>query len=71
AYYLRIIGVCYLRERREAAESTGGRPLKLAMALCSLSLIILFAWPRTLLHTAQNATQDTLPTPAQFAMEPK
>jgi NADH-quinone oxidoreductase subunit N len=56
AYYLRIVGTAYLGGEAEPAAPSGGSPVRWGLALCSIPLLFLFAWPATLNDQARAAT---------------
>jgi NADH-quinone oxidoreductase subunit N len=57
AYYLRVIGACYLREPREYMAKVPDRALRLGMALCMVFVIMVGIWPRELVRRASDATE--------------
>ncbi len=64
AYYLRIIGTCYLRSPRETTAVLPYRTLAFVVAMCATSSVALGLWPRDLFWLAGHATSDvrrTLP----------
>ncbi len=56
AYYLRIVAAAYMRGEVDESIPTGGRPVRWGLALCSIPMIVLFAWPGGLANQARNAT---------------
>jgi len=56
AYYLRIVAAAYMGNESQAQTAHGGRPVRFGLALCSIPLLILFAWPNGLNSHARNAT---------------
>jgi NADH-quinone oxidoreductase subunit N len=56
-YYLRIIGVVYLREPYGAFAPGGGRPAWAAALLCGALTLAIGLFPRPLLHLAQQAAE--------------
>ena len=56
AYYLRIAAAAYIRTEAEGLAPTGGAPLRWGVALCSIPMLVLFAWPSGLANQARNAT---------------
>ncbi len=56
AYYLRIVGSTYMGTAVEEVRSSGGVPVRLGLVLCSLAMLVLFAWPTGLLIQARQAT---------------
>ncbi len=56
AYYLRIAATAYMRKRTDEVLPTGGSPIRWGLALCSVLMLVLFAWPRGLANEARNAT---------------
>lgn len=71
AYYLRIIGTCYLRDPKEITTGVADRPLRLGLALCSAFVLLVGMWPRDVFRLAGQATSDLKPhVRAQWAGEP-
>jgi NADH-quinone oxidoreductase subunit N len=68
AYYLRIVAAAYLGTEIEKAVPTGGTPVRWGMALCSLPLLVIFAWPGGLTGQARSATVSLL-APAESMEE--
>jgi NADH-quinone oxidoreductase subunit N len=63
AYYLRIAAAAYVREQVGGAKAVGGAPVRWGMALCSIPLLIFFAWPGAITNQARSATvalQDSI-----------
>lgn len=56
AYYLRIVAAAYMGGEKEPAMPFGGRPVRWGLALCSIPLLILFAWPTGLAMQVRTAT---------------
>jgi hypothetical protein len=56
AYYLRIVAAAYMGGETETATPVGGRPVRWGLALCSIPLLILFAWPTGLTTQVRTAT---------------
>ena len=64
AYYLRIAAAVYLQGDKAGDRSEGtvsltrsaGQPVRWGLALCCLSMLILFVWPSGLARQAQRAT---------------
>jgi NADH-quinone oxidoreductase subunit N len=56
AYYLRIAAAAYIRTEAEGLAPTGGAPVRWGVALCSIPMLVLFAWPGGLANQARNAT---------------
>ena len=56
AYYLRIVAAAYMGGEAEPATPTGGRPVRWGLALCSIPLLVLFAWPTGLTEQVRTAT---------------
>lgn len=56
AYYLRIAATAYMRSEVDQAVPAGGAPVRWGLALCAISLLVLFAWPGRLVNQARNAT---------------
>ena len=57
AYYLRIAATIYIRPELEEVAPAGGGPVRWGLALCSIPMLVLFAWPSGLAIRAQHATQ--------------
>ncbi|MHC5109658.1 MAG: NADH-quinone oxidoreductase subunit N [Planctomycetota bacterium] len=62
AYYLRIVGAAYVREEISPVLRTAGSPVRIAIALCSLPMLLFFAWPGDLVREAGQATVVLQPT---------
>ena len=45
AYYLRIVATVYMDDELEPSRSYGGGAVRLAVGLCALPLLLIFAWP--------------------------
>jgi len=56
AYYLRIAAAAYIRTEEGKFASTGGAPVRWGLALCSIPMLVLFAWPAGLANQARDAT---------------
>ena len=56
AYYLRIVTAAYMGGEVSPATSIGGRPVRWGLALCSIPLLIVFAWPTGLTTQVRMAT---------------
>lgn len=56
AYYLRIAAAVYIRTEEGEFAPTGGVPLRWGFALCSIPMLVLFAWPAGLANQARDAT---------------
>lgn len=56
AYYLRMVSAAYMGEAPEAQVPVGGIPVRVGLALCSLPMLFLFAWPGSLVQEALRAT---------------
>jgi len=56
AYYLRIVGAVYIGDAGEGAAPAGGSALRWGIALCTIPLLIVFAWPAGLSSAARSAT---------------
>jgi len=56
AYYLRIAAAAYMSPG-EGVQSTpaGGTPVRVGLALCSIPMLVVFAWPGGLAGQARNA----------------
>ena len=72
AYYLRIVAAAYMGSEVESTTSIGGRPVRFGLALCSIPLLILFAWPNgltTQVRTATTVLHDSIrPSGARVAL---
>jgi NADH-quinone oxidoreductase subunit N len=71
AYYLRIVAACFLREPNDDLRREGGAMLKLGIAICSMTMLVLFIRPNQLTQSARSATtalQST--TSSAFAAAP-
>lgn len=56
AYYLRIVAAAYIKPEVEGVKAGGSTPLRVGLALCSIPMLILFAWPGGLARQASTAT---------------
>ena len=56
AYYLRIVASAYMNAEVETSVPSGGPPVRWGLALCTIPLLILFAWPVGLTRQASSAT---------------
>ncbi|MBI4718768.1 MAG: NADH-quinone oxidoreductase subunit N [Planctomycetes bacterium] len=57
AYYLRIVAVAYMGKEVEPAAPAGGAPVRIGLTLCTLPVLLIFAWPTGLmLHARQAST---------------
>lgn len=56
AYYLRIVAAVYMGGEAAPATSVGGLPVRWGLALCSVPLLVLFAWPTGLSTQVRTAT---------------
>ncbi len=56
AYYLRIVARAYTHAEIDAVVPIGGRPVRLGLALCTIPMLVFFAWPRGLASPARHAT---------------
>ena len=63
AYYLRIVAACYNKSPRITPQRQGGATLGLGIALCSLAMLVLFAWPSGLAGQAKKAAAHLLDKP--------
>lgn len=72
-YYMRIVGVCYLREPREPITLVSDRALPVGLAICAAFIVILGLWPRDLFRLADYGASDMRPSPraAQAPTLPK
>ncbi len=57
AYYLRIVAACYMREPAAEVVGEGGWAMRLALAVCSVAMIVLFIRPTEVVRHAQTATR--------------
>jgi NADH-quinone oxidoreductase subunit N len=55
-YYLRIVMSVYMGSEIERAMPTAGAPVRWGLALCSIPLLVLFAWPGAAAQPARRAT---------------
>jgi NADH-quinone oxidoreductase subunit N len=58
AYYLRIVAACYLKPARADTVRSGGAALTWGIALCSLGMLVAFAWPTDITSRARAAAQS-------------
>ncbi|MCH8969605.1 MAG: NADH-quinone oxidoreductase subunit N [Planctomycetes bacterium] len=58
AYYLRIVGVCYLQRGTEHLAGRSRFGLQVGVGICSLMMLALFIWPEPLLIRAVRATNN-------------
>ncbi len=58
AYYLRIVGVCYLQRGTEHLAGRSRFGLQVGVGVCSLMMLALFVWPEPLLIRAVRATDN-------------
>jgi NADH-quinone oxidoreductase subunit N len=64
AYYLRIIGACYVREpTREHALRPDSHGLQLGLIACSVAVMLLGLWPQWLITQARRPFHDPQATP--------
>jgi len=56
AYYLRIVASTYMGGEATEVRSSGGVPVRLGLVACSVTMLLLFAWPGGLLGEAREAT---------------
>ncbi len=57
AYYLRILASAYMGEAvGEDLAPVGGAPVRWGLALCSIPMFVLFAWPAGLIEQARDAS---------------
>jgi len=61
AYYLRIVGACYLREPAEPVQPVPCRALRMGLALCTVIVLGLGVWPRQMIALANYAARDVRP----------
>jgi len=74
AYYLRLAAAPYMGAETVEQVPTGGYPVRWGLALCSIPLIVLFAFPAFLSVRAQRATvvlQDALETTRSAQSDPQ
>ncbi|HUU84511.1 MAG TPA: NADH-quinone oxidoreductase subunit N [Phycisphaerae bacterium] len=69
AYYLRIAAAGYVGEEAPPRESVGGRPVRWALAICSLAMLWWFVHPSDLADPAHRATAQMPPSPAAHTTE--
>jgi NADH-quinone oxidoreductase subunit N len=65
-YYLRIASAGYVGEEPPRREPMGGRPVRWALAICSLAMLWWFVHPSDLADRAHRATARMPPPPAAF-----
>jgi NADH-quinone oxidoreductase subunit N len=53
AYYLRLVGAVYISRDEQEVVPTGGAPVRLGLALCSIAMLFFFVWPSGLVDRAQ------------------
>ena len=61
AYYLRIVGAIYIAKPADDAppiKSVAGAPLGLGLAVCAVTMLVLFAWPTPLSGRAWDASMN-------------
>lgn len=58
AYYLRVVGVCYLREGVEHLAPPSRLALQVGAGICALMIVLLFFQPAALLSRAGSATHQ-------------
>lgn len=56
AYYLRIVSAAYVARSVGEPRAVGGLPIRLGLAVCAVSMLVLFAWPWGLARPARDAT---------------
>ena len=61
AYYLRIVATAYMGRELEPVSRAGGTPVRLALVLCALGMLVLFARPSPLAREARHTAAATLP----------
>ncbi|MBU0719123.1 MAG: NADH-quinone oxidoreductase subunit N [Planctomycetes bacterium] len=54
-YYLRIVANVYMGQEPQKLDRCGGAPVRLGLALCSIPMLVLFAWPAGLAKGARDA----------------
>jgi NADH-quinone oxidoreductase subunit N len=70
-YYLRIIGVCYLREpASEAVTVTRGQGIRFGLFACCLAVMVVGAWPEGLLKMSRLPFYELGGAPAVAAQAP-
>lgn len=62
AYYLRVVGVCYLRPRSEQLPPKPRFFLQVGTAVCALLMIVIFVVPTLFVSASQEATSQTQTT---------
>ncbi len=55
AYYLRIVATAYMGKENESVTSVAGLPLRIGLALATVPLLIVFAWPAGMVSQARGA----------------
>jgi NADH-quinone oxidoreductase subunit N len=53
AYYLRLVAAVYISRDEQEVVPTGGTPVRLGLALCSIGMLFFFVWPSGLVDRAQ------------------
>ncbi len=56
AYYLKIVASAYIGRETEQPVPAGGTAVRVGLALCSIPMLILFAWPTGLVSHTRDAT---------------
>jgi len=56
AYYLRIVATAYAGKVVNHPLPVGGAPIRVGLALCAITMLLLFAWPTLLTRQAKDAT---------------
>ncbi len=62
AYYLRILGACYLREPIQTVKPVACGALRMGLALCTAIVIGIGVWPKHVVLLSNYATQDVRPS---------
>ncbi|MGB0716640.1 MAG: NADH-quinone oxidoreductase subunit N, partial [Phycisphaerae bacterium] len=62
AYYLKIVGAVYVREAVDAPVSKNSQPIRFALAMCSIPMLVFFLRPAMVTDAARAATTSMRPT---------
>jgi NADH-quinone oxidoreductase subunit N len=62
AYYLRIVAACFIGDSEADYEPQGGPSTRLALAACSIAMIVFFFLPGAVATPAQTATTSLTPS---------
>ena len=58
AYYLKIAATCYFGDETEPAQHTAAQPLRLAVTVCAVAMLVFFVWPTGVVNGARKATTE-------------